>query len=197
MKWPYFQRKIKDKSIAIFGPLEVQRLLGVSKTAARFLLRRYTQAGLIIQLRKGLYILADTVLPDIYLANKLYEPSYVSLEFALSYHGIIPETVYEITSITTRPTKQYDLAKLGKIFSYQYINRKFFWGYIPVRRGNFTALIAEPEKAYLDLIYFAILKKTVFRGRINKTKLNKDKVLKYAKAFNNERLFKIIKNSLK
>ena len=152
---------------------------------------------MIIRLRKGLYTLSDTVVPDVYIANRLYEPSYVSLEFALSYHGIIPETVYEITSVTTKPTKQYTIAKLNKTFSYRYINKKLFFGYAPTRQGKFTVLIAEPEKAYVDSMYFAILKKMAFRGRINKARLNKNKVIKYARVFNNEQLLKTIKNTLK
>src|SRR3989338_7443923 len=97
-----FAAKIKGKNIPVFSPIQVMALFGLSKTAADQLLHRYTKSGFITRLKRGLYAFPDALPPNIFIANKLYEPSYVSLEFALSYHGIIPETVYTITSITTK-----------------------------------------------------------------------------------------------
>ncbi len=75
-------------------------------------------------MKRGLYAFPDALPPDLYVANKLYEPSYISLEFALSYHGIIPETVYEITSVTTKSTRRFEA--MGKVFTYRRIKREAF-----------------------------------------------------------------------
>jgi len=72
------------------------------------LLHRYTGRNLIIRIKRGLYALPDTQLSELFIANKLFEPSYISREFALSYHRIIPETVYEITSVTTKTTQRFE-----------------------------------------------------------------------------------------
>src|SRR3989344_3513323 len=100
-----FAAKIKAKRISLFSAMNIQTLFGVSKVAATFLLYRYSKQGFIVRVKRGLYAFPDALPPELYLANKLYGPSYISREFALSYHGIIPETVYEITSVTTKSTR--------------------------------------------------------------------------------------------
>src|SRR3989338_4253253 len=91
-----FAAKIKDKKLPIFTAINIRTLFGVSAVAASALLYRYKKRGFVLQIKRGLYKLSDEQVPDLYMANKIYAPSYVSLEFALSYHGVIPETGYEI-----------------------------------------------------------------------------------------------------
>ena len=59
----------------------------------------------IIRIKKGLYIFGDDYRRYPFsrelLANLIYGPSYISLEYALHYHGLIPERVEALTSITT------------------------------------------------------------------------------------------------
>src|SRR3989344_7230482 len=100
-----FASKIKGKKLYIFSASDIRSLFGVSAVAASALLHRYKKQAFIVQLKRGFYVFPDVLPPDVYVANKLYSPSYLSLEFALSYHGIIPETVYEITSVTTKTTR--------------------------------------------------------------------------------------------
>ncbi|MEK7120088.1 MAG: hypothetical protein AAB824_00935, partial [Patescibacteria group bacterium] len=88
-----FATKIKGKKLYIFSPSDICLLFGVSAVATSALLHRYKKQGFILQLKQGLYVFPDILPPDVYIANKLYSPSYISLEFALSYHGVIPETV--------------------------------------------------------------------------------------------------------
>ncbi len=117
-----FAAQIRDKKLFIFGASDIRALFGVSAVAAASLLHRYKKRQFIAQIKRGLYVFPDFLPPDPYIANKLYSPSYVSLEFALSYHGIIPETVYEITSVTPKSTRRFET--LGKIFSYRKIKKK-------------------------------------------------------------------------
>ncbi len=195
VNWYIFERKLKEKGLVIFSPLDVRRIFGVSKVAATFLIHRYTKKGFTKRLKRGIYALYDTSVPDIYLANKLYEPSYVSLEFALSFHQVIPETVYEITSVSTKPTRQFSAS--GKTFSYHRIKKEAFTGYAVYRQGDISALIAEPEKAFVDLTYLRLRKKKELLSRFDKEKINRAKALRYAKLFNNEKLIRVIKTSLR
>ena len=119
-------------------------------------LSRWRQAGKIYQLRRGLYCLAppfQKVNPHPFLvANRLLPGSYVSLQSALAYYGMIPEYVPVTTSITTSRPAQWE-TPLG-VFDFRHIQVDFFDGYRFVDLGeNQRAFIATPEKALLDLVY--------------------------------------------
>jgi len=195
VNWYEFNRKLKDKRVLLFSATDVRRLFGVSKVAAGFLLHRYTAKGYIVRVKRGLYAFPDMLPPELYLANKIYEPSYVSLEFALSYHRVIPETVYEITSITTKATRRFE--KLSKIYSYRHVKKSAFAGYTTEKQKGFSFLIADPEKAFVDSNYFRMLKKLKPISRYSKEKLNSTRALHYASLFGNQKLISIIKTTLK
>ncbi len=124
--------------------------------ALRVQLSRWVRAGKLYRLRRGLYTLAppyQRVRPHPFLvANHLVRPSYVSLQAALAYYGLIPEAVYVITSITTaRPGKWQ--TPLGT-FLYRHVRPTFFFGYrLEEVAPDQRAFVALPEKALLDLIY--------------------------------------------
>jgi len=127
----------------------------VNPASVRRQLSRLTASGHLIQLRRGLYALAPPyrkVKPHPFLvANYLVRGSYVSLQSALAYHGLIPEHVPVVTSMTTlRPG--YRETPLGH-FAYHHIKPEYFYGYdlIEVEEKQ-TALVANPEKALLDLV---------------------------------------------
>jgi len=194
VNWYKFNSKLKDKKILLFSAIDICRLFGVSKVAAGFLLRRYTAKGYLVQVKRGLYGFPDALPPEPYLANKIYEPSYVSLEFALSYHGVIPENVYEITSITTKATRRFE--KLGKTFSYRHVKRIAFTGYTTEKQNGFSFLIADPEKAFVDANYFRLLGGLKPISRYHKEKINPVKVLRYVALTGNKKLTAIIKRTL-
>ncbi len=189
-----FSLKIKDKKLGIFSSRDIQAIFGVSTQAATMILHRYTKKGVIIRIKRGMYSLPDTIPPELYIANKLYSPSYVSREFALSYHGIIPEMVYEITSVSTKPTRRFQT--VGKIYSYRRIIKTAFTGYTLEKQRGFTFLIATPEKAFVDTLYYRVLFSKKPLSRFNKDKINKDKALKYGELFKNQKLISIIKTTL-
>ena len=194
LNWYSFQKKLNEKKIAIFTPLDIRRVFDVSKIAATFFLHRYTKKGRIFRLKRGLYMLAESYVPDLYLANKLYEPSYISLEMALSYYGVIPETVYEITSVTTKTTRRFEVK--DKIFSYRSLKREAFVGYLSHQQREYTFLMAEPEKAFVDLCYLKMVSHEKPLDRFSKKKIKIAKALRYARLFNNKKLIKIIKTLL-
>ncbi|MFH1452739.1 MAG: hypothetical protein ABIH00_02010 [Armatimonadota bacterium] len=119
--------------------------------------RIYTwkKKGWVYSIKKGLYELTypqDIIIPDLYIANRLYAPSYISLETALSYYSIIPEVAMGATSITTKPTRKFK-NKHG-FFSYRTVKPVLFTGYSILEQNGFEVLIAEPEKALVDYLYF-------------------------------------------
>lgn len=194
MNWNNFEKQLKEKKLLLFSPLDITRLFGISKVAATFLVHRYVQKMFIRRVRRGLYVFPGLLPPDLYLANKLYEPSYISLEFALSYHRVIPETVYEITSVTTKSTRCF--TALGKIFSYHSLKQDAFTGYILEKQDGFTYLIAEPEKAFVDCMYLRAKAKKELLQRFDKERINKDKALQYTGFFKNDNLTRIIEKAL-
>jgi len=150
---------------------------------------RWEKAGKLIQLKRGIYLLADPYRKievfEPYIAAILEKPSYLSLEKALEYHGLIPEAVKTYTSVTTKRPAKFSSA-VG-VFSYKHIKNTLFWGYQSVTVRRQTAFIATPEKALLDLIYFHGLKISddYLEGlRLqNLGQINLDVLFEYAKKF--------------
>jgi len=119
-------------------------------------LTRWTNAGRIIQLRRGLYTLAppyQKVKPDPFtIANRMVPGSYVSCQSALAYFGLIPEYASSVVSVcASRPRTWH--TPLGP-FILRNIPRKYLFGYELLKvSGAQQSIIAAPEKALLDLIY--------------------------------------------
>jgi hypothetical protein len=119
-------------------------------------LARWTSAGRIHQLRRGLYALAEPyqkVRPHPFvIANALVRSSYVSLQSALSHYSLIPEITPVVTSVTTGRPGRWDTA-LGA-FEFHHIKRAWLHGYQLLDLGHRQrAFVALPEKALLDLVY--------------------------------------------
>lgn len=190
-----FASRIKDRGLPIFSAADIRALFGISNVAASALLHRYKKQGFILQIKRGLYTLPNFLPPNVYLANKIYSPSYISLDFALSYYGIIPETTYEITSVTVKATRRFET--LGKVFSYRKIKKTAYTGYNIQQQDGVSFYIADAEKAFVDTNYLRLLNKQKPISRFNKTKINQDKALTYASLFGNQKLTAIIKTALK
>ena len=108
----------------------------------------------IIRVKKGLYILDPEwggEMDKLVLSNLIYGPSYVSLDAALSYWGLIPERVEEVTCVTNKRNKRF-VTPVGR-FSYHYLNNhRFSMGRKLEGTGPARFLIASPEKALCDKI---------------------------------------------
>jgi len=195
MKYIEFQNKFRDYPIVnladiklIFPDFDHRRLY------------EWQKKGYIKKIINNYYVFSARELNEAdfnFIANKLCEPSYLSMEYALSHYSLIPETVFWRTSVTSRKTKKIS-APLGN-FSYQKIKSDLFFGYKLVRINKTTFKIAEPEKALLDFLY---LRKDVntaddfYELRINKEvykeKINQKKLQSYLKQFNSKKLFQKI-----
>jgi predicted transcriptional regulator of viral defense system len=119
-------------------------------------LSRWTSSGRVVQLRRGVYALAEPyrkVAPHPFVvANALVRGSYVSLQSALGYYGMLPEHVARVMSVTTGRSAEYSNA-LGA-FGYRHIKTDWFHGYMRLKVSERqSAFVATPEKALLDLVY--------------------------------------------
>lgn len=114
------------------------------------------KAGELIRLKKGLYLVSEQIsgkkISRELVANHLYSPSYVSCESALSYYGLIPESVYTLRSVTPKRSRVFT----NKLGHFEYISAPDDYFYIGIQhmniRESYAFLIASPEKALSDLI---------------------------------------------
>jgi len=116
---------------------------------------RWTKNGLLMRLRQGYYTFPEYRSKpdfDLYFANRIYRPSYVSLHTALAFYGMIPEAVVQVTSVTSLKTSNFS-NDFGE-FSYKSLRDELMFGYDlkPFADGR-TLQLAKPEKALLDLLY--------------------------------------------
>lgn len=112
--------------------------------------------GSLVRVRKGLYVLGEryrrALVSREVLANLIYGPSYVSLDYALSIHGLIPERVAEVTSVTTGEKRRFT-TPFG-VFTYRPLSaRRYAPGVAWAGDGEARYLLASPEKALSDKIW--------------------------------------------
>lgn len=138
-------------------PLSVLEIIypNIQSLAAKA--KRIEDRGDIIRLKRGMYVvnpeISGQLINEFLIANHLYGPSYVSMQSALSYYGLIPERVYSITSMTTGLAKQYS----NKIAEFTYTHCSVKYYNIGLRReekGGTRFMIATPEKALCDLMIY-------------------------------------------
>jgi predicted transcriptional regulator of viral defense system len=107
MNYQEVRQQLKLHNLEVFTTQEFINVFGISRGVASVKLTRYKQAGYLISPRRSVYYLAGEVEDKYKIANKAYIPSYISLDSALSKYDLIPETVYTITSITTKATREF------------------------------------------------------------------------------------------
>lgn len=195
MKYVEFLDKLQKNGYFIFSLQDL--LVLFSQTKKKTILNQLSEwykRGYIIRLKKNLYEIAQkgTIgkfeIPDLFVANKLYIPSYVSMETALSIYNIIPEVAFGVTSVTTNPTKTFK-NKHGQ-FLYFSCKPDAYTGYLLTDYEGFKVAIAEKEKALVDYIYYKTRReKNIILGeeRLDEDilkELDWKKVMRYAKLYN-------------
>jgi hypothetical protein len=133
------------------------KLRGVFSRSNHIQFSRWVKKGYVLRLKKGgLYILREEdrkINPSrMFLGCEMYKPSYISLEYALGYYGLIPERVHDLTCVTTQKTNRFENS-FGT-FVYQHIKSACFTGFEErVDESRLTYVIAKPEKAMVDFLY--------------------------------------------
>lgn len=149
----YEIRRLVDSEIVDFNQLTA---LLHEYAHPRGKITQWLRAGELIRVKKGLYVFGRSVRLNPYclesLANLIYGPSAISLQYALSYYGLIPEAVHTITSITSKRNKAFN-TPVGE-FTYAYLHpRKYAMGIqLKTLPDNTRFLIASPEKALCDIV---------------------------------------------
>ncbi len=151
-----------ERFLSTFGDLPVVdtasiRIAGDDPRALSVQLSRWVAAGRLVQLRRGVYLLPRALRkrtePRERIANLLVTPSYVSLESALSIHGLIPEGVRATTSVTTGRPASFETEE--GTFRYKHVSAGFFFGFHETAIGGAPVLLARPEKALIDLLHLS------------------------------------------
>ena len=199
MQYKAFKQKIK--SLPLFSSSMLSSLTKNDDTL-KVQLSIWKKKGLISSLRKGLYVLGSEereIEPSpFYLANQIFIPSYVSMESALAYYGLIPEFIAATTSVTVRKTCKFK-NEFG-LFTYQHVISPGYTGFEVIQETqNIKVLIAIPEKAIVDFLYLNLSKFSVsdilpftrsYRFQ-NCEKLSKRKIRNYAQLFRSKKLIAI------
>jgi len=203
MKYIEFKNQIRPFSV--FSSSQLDALKNSNGQTLHNQLSDWVKRGLVLRLRKNLYILNEqdrAVNPSLmFLGNQIYVPSYISMEWALSYYGLIPEAVFTITSVTTKKTMSFH-NPLGT-FRYHHLKPDCFFGFRAVKdEAGLPFFLAAPEKALIDFIYLNLDRFGADDGDIfeesyrlqNLEQVNVHKLKTAAKPFANKKLRTVIKN---
>ena len=156
--------------------------------------------GYLIKMKRGFNCFMDKEKnePFIhYVANKIYAPSYITLESALAFYNLIPEGVFTTTSLTTKYTTKYT-NPIGN-FEYRHIKPSLYFGYKLIEKNKVFIKIAEIEKAILDYFYMnkindlESIKEMRFNSIQAKELINFEKLKIFQNRFNSNILAKRIK----
>ncbi len=189
----FLELKTQLKDFLVFSTRDIEKI------DADFYSQRLSEwqaKGYIKKITKEFYIFSDLEINEqvlFLIANKIYAPSYISLEMAFSHYNLIPESVYGITSVASRKTNNFK-NDLGE-FIYRHIKPELMFGYNLLKYKNHSFRIAEMEKAALDYFYLNSHLETEndfagmrFNGEEFTNKADKKKIERYLKEFNNKNL---------
>lgn len=158
MKYIDIRTKLKD--FPIFSVRDIQQLEPDFRNAT---LSDWVKKGYIKKIKNEWYAFSDFDPKDFdyfYISNKIYSPSYVSLETMLAYYGVIPEAVQYITAVSTKGTREI-VTDYG-VYSYRQIQSDLFWGYEILYPNSSEKTrgvsIASLERSILDYFYFNPIK---------------------------------------
>jgi predicted transcriptional regulator of viral defense system len=157
---------------------ETLRQLEQDNDRLDFNIKYWLKKGKIIALKKGLYLLKERWEKETnkdgyleYIANQLYQPSYLSGEYVMSKYGLLTEAVFGITGMTTKTTKVF--TNVLSSFNYYSVSPRLFLGYEVKKTDAFPIAMAKKSKAVFDFLYLRFIKntpvneKTVAELRIN------------------------------
>ena len=193
MNYVELSSALRRYKMSLFTLEDIKNLFPAEKTKTiKNNLSRWISKGYFVRLKRDLYELveqgAESKVPDLYVANRLYEPSYVSLETALSIYSIIPDVAAAVTSVTSRPTRTFK-NRYG-LFFYKTCKKKGFTGYGITSYEGFKVCMADKEKALVDFLYYRP-RQAAHHLDFDAERLNR-KILKnieWKKAFRYARLF--------
>lgn len=189
----FFDLKAQLKDFRVFSIEDIEK---IDPSFHKQRLSEWQKKGYIKKLRQGFYMFSDLSVDEhvlFLIAHRIYQPSYISLEMAFSLYHLIPESVYTVTSVTSRKTNNFR-TETGS-FSYRHIKPELMFGYELREYDDHRYAVAEIEKAVLDYLYLNPHIRDVadFDGlRLNisefKAQANMETFSKYLEAFKSKAL---------
>jgi len=163
---------------SIFTAQDIKKILGIKNSNTLYkTIEKLTKKKILTRTAKGVYFTSTDVPNEFQIANALQKPSYISLESALNFYGILIQTPYQIISVTPERGKQVSFEE--KEFIFCHISPRYFWGY--KKLDDF--LIADKEKAVVDEIYFKSKgREMIDFEECDLSHINKGKLKEYARA---------------
>jgi len=141
--------KIRAFPKKIFTISDLEKILSVSKKSLPTIISRLKKRGVLNQVGRGYYSVYEEIIVPENVACGIYYPSYLSLKTVLSKVGVINQIPWEIYLVTPRKTYKTKIAGVSVV--YRQIKKDLFFGYYLKDK----VLIAYPEKALIDLLYFS------------------------------------------
>lgn len=160
---------------AVFSVQQLANLIGKSRAVATVYLNRLARAGLAKKALQGKISFSDD---DFVIASQLYEPCYISFASALSFYGLIEQVPAKVECAATKNSRSYP--ELG--IYYHRLPPSLFFGFAMQKKGESYVMVADKEKAVLDMAYFNLLPKPLYKEI--EGKLDRKKLAEYAKRFN-------------
>ena len=182
-EWLGFFRKHTGKKI--FSLHDIVLLSGEKKPSVSVQLSRLVKSGIVERPARGWYVNPFAPPTAEELSMVIRRPSYLSMEYVLSRHGILSQNVFTLTLVT--PKLPHTYRTRDSVLEYHQIKKSLFRGY--VHEGS--VLVAEPEKALLDLIYIRYVRgreigKSALESLVDDMyleELDRGKLLRYAEGF--------------
>jgi len=170
------------EALPLFGAADLAPI-GEKREYLNIILSRYVKRGTMLHLRKNLYV-TKSYLDNAerrgifsgyveFTANKMYPPSYLSLDYVLHEHNMLTEIPQNMTSVGLRKTDHFSNG-LGN-FIYHKIKEELYLGFKVVKKGDFSILKATKAKALFDFLYLR-KRLLVDKRAVEELRLNLDEV---------------------
>jgi len=147
---------LRSHPFAYITDNELEALIGGTPDSRHSMVKRALAKGDLMRIKRGLYCLGAWLHPQkphpFELAQKIYSPSYISLESALSYHQLIPEAVHTITCVTPKRAQTFT-TPLGEFKYFTLPQFNFFMGVERREENTRCFFMATPWKAITDYVY--------------------------------------------
>lgn len=157
-----YKELILESTAPFFTRKNLEILLGDNRRTLDYRIKLLINSGLLESIKPGFYLnktlyQKTPVREEMarYIGGELVRDSYISLEYALAFYGVLAESVYTITYVTTKKTRTFQSNLMS--FKYRNIKPSLFWGYTKNSFGNLFYQIASPAKAMFDFIYLTSL----------------------------------------
>lgn len=171
-------RNLRSTSKAFFTISDLEKITGLERKSLYVSLNRWVKKGVLERGGRNIYVVAGEPVRLEAIAGQSYFPCYLSFESALSRFGVLNLLPYSLSFATTRKTRSVTL--LNRRVDYRHLKAELYFGF--TNEEGFY--IAEPEKALLDLVYFASFGKTAIPlDELDLRSLSTQTLQEYARRF--------------